>query len=60
MWKCHKETPHVAILNKQKSLFFFFNKIGEQEGGTQVLPWGRGIGSSGRGWRWGKGIGGCL
>jgi hypothetical protein len=36
MWKCHKETPCVAILNKQKyHLFFpFFCKIGEQEGGT--------------------------
>jgi hypothetical protein len=37
-WKCHKETPCVAILNKQKvpfSLsFFFLYKIGEQKGGT--------------------------
>jgi hypothetical protein len=22
-WKCHKETPYVAILNKQKCHFFF-------------------------------------
>jgi hypothetical protein len=33
-WKCHKETPCIAILNKQKYLFFFFFKNGEQEGQT--------------------------
>jgi hypothetical protein len=34
-WKCHKETPCVAILNKQKCLFFFFiYKIKEQESRT--------------------------
>jgi hypothetical protein len=29
-WKCHNETSCVAILNKQN--FFFFYKMGEQEG----------------------------
>jgi hypothetical protein len=32
-WKYHKETPCVVILNKQMT-FFFFYKIGVQEGGT--------------------------
>jgi hypothetical protein len=26
MWKCHKETPCVSILNKQKCHFFSFTK----------------------------------
>jgi hypothetical protein len=35
----------VAILNKQKCLFFFFDKTGEQEGrtspaGENWYPWG--------------------
>jgi hypothetical protein len=35
MWNCHKETPCIAILNKQKCHFFpFFYKIREQEGRT--------------------------
>jgi hypothetical protein len=33
LWKCHKETPCVAILNKQNVIFFFF-KIGKQEDRT--------------------------
>jgi hypothetical protein len=32
-WKCHKETPCVATLNKQKCHFFSY-KIKEQEGAT--------------------------
>jgi hypothetical protein len=34
-WKCHKEIPWVAILNKQKmSFFFFFSYIkSKREGG---------------------------
>jgi hypothetical protein len=31
---CHKESPCIAILNKRKCHFFFFYKIGEQEGET--------------------------
>jgi hypothetical protein len=34
VWKCHKDTSAIAILNKQKCHFFFFYKIGEQEGRT--------------------------
>jgi hypothetical protein len=35
LWKCHKETPCVAILNKQNVIFLFsFTNIGEQEGRT--------------------------
>jgi hypothetical protein len=30
--KCRNETPYIAILNKQKCLFFFKN--GKQEGKT--------------------------
>jgi hypothetical protein len=40
---------------KEKCHFFFFYKIGEQEGGTG-LDWT--FGTSGRGRRWGKGKGG--
>jgi hypothetical protein len=43
-WKCHKETPCVAILNNEKCHFFlllFLYKIGEQEGGTGPA-WDRG------------------
>jgi hypothetical protein len=30
-WKCHKETPCVAILNKKKSFFSYTNwRAGEQ------------------------------
>jgi hypothetical protein len=50
--KCHKETPCVAILNKQKYHFFFY-KIGEHKGGTVPAC---GIGTSGRGRMWGKGV----
>jgi hypothetical protein len=24
IWKCHNKTPSITIINKQKSLFFFF------------------------------------
>jgi hypothetical protein len=42
-WKYHKETPCVAILNKQKYYFFFlsFTKS-ENRRAEQVLPRGRG------------------
>jgi hypothetical protein len=35
MWKCHNETPYIAILNKQKCLF---SKNGGQ-GGKTGLVW---------------------
>jgi hypothetical protein len=42
-WKCHNETPHIPILNKQKSLFF---KNKGQEGKTdpsqELVPVGAG------------------
>jgi hypothetical protein len=47
LMKRHKETPCVAILNKQKCLFFL-NKIREQEG-RRGPAWG--FGTSGRGWK---------
>jgi hypothetical protein len=37
--KCHRETPCVAILNKNVFLFFFY-KITEQEGGTDPVSGG--------------------
>jgi hypothetical protein len=37
-WKCHKETPCIAII-KKKSQFFSFYKIREQEGRTGPI-WG--------------------
>jgi hypothetical protein len=37
-WKCHKETPCIDILNKQKCHFFFYN-IREQEDRTSLV-WG--------------------
>jgi hypothetical protein len=37
-WKCHKETPYIAMLNKQKCHFFLL-QIGEQEGRTGSV-WG--------------------
>jgi hypothetical protein len=40
-WKCHNETPYIAILNKQK---FLFSKTKEKKL-KQVL----GVGTSGRG-----------
>jgi hypothetical protein len=39
IWKCHKEAPCVATLNKQKFFFSFFYKIGEQKG-EPVPAWG--------------------
>jgi hypothetical protein len=33
-WKCHKETPWVDVLSKQKCHLFFLYKIGEQKGRT--------------------------
>jgi hypothetical protein len=49
--ECHKETPHVAILNNQKSHFFSYTKL-ENRRMEQVLP---GVfGTSGRGEEVGK------
>jgi hypothetical protein len=39
IWKCHKETHCVAILNKQKHYFFSFTKL-ESRREEQVLPGG--------------------
>jgi hypothetical protein len=36
-WKCHKETPCIAILRKLKCLFCCCYKIGEQEGRTDPV-----------------------
>jgi hypothetical protein len=49
LWKCHKETSYVAILNKKKCYFFIY-KIEEQKGRTGP--------SMVAGERWRKGIGG--
>jgi hypothetical protein len=46
MWKCHKEAPCIAILNKQNVRVVFFYKVGEQEGRTDPV-WR--VGTSGRG-----------
>jgi hypothetical protein len=45
--KCHKETPRVAILNKEKSHFFSFTKS-ENRRAKQALP-GVSISVGGRG-----------
>jgi hypothetical protein len=45
--KCHSETPYIAILNKQKCLFFFLSNR-EQEGKTCPV---KGVGTSGRRWK---------
>jgi hypothetical protein len=44
-WKCHKETPCVAILNKQK--FIFLNKINNRKA-KHALSGGSGTAGSGR------------
>jgi hypothetical protein len=42
VWKCHKETPRVAIVNKQKCHFFFLSFAkSENRRVEQVLPGGR-------------------
>jgi hypothetical protein len=53
--KCHKKTPRVPILNKQKHpffFFFFFTKSGNRRV-VQVLP--EGVDTSRRGEEVGKG-----
>jgi hypothetical protein len=50
LWKCHKETPCIAILNKNKKHHFFY-KNKEQEGWT-VPVWG--VGTSKRRGRCGE------
>jgi hypothetical protein len=45
-WKCHKETPGVAVFHKQKCHFFPFTKL-ENRKAEQVLPGD--VGTSGRG-----------
>jgi hypothetical protein len=44
-WKCHKETPCIAILNNEK--YHFLKTQLENRRVEQVLP--RGVGTSGRG-----------
>jgi hypothetical protein len=40
-WKCHKETPCVASLKKQKCHIFFSCTISENRRAEEVLPgWG--------------------
>jgi hypothetical protein len=34
LWKCHKETPCVAILRNKNVSFFFIYKTRKQEGET--------------------------
>jgi hypothetical protein len=46
-YKCHKEAPCVAILNKQKCLFFLSFAKSENRKAEQALPWG--VDTSGRG-----------
>jgi hypothetical protein len=53
--KCHKETPCVANLNKQKCHFFLY-KTGEQEG-EQVLLGGGRLVPVGGAMRFGKSVG---
>jgi hypothetical protein len=55
-WKCHKEMPCVALLNKQKCHFFSFYKIREQEGRTGAV-WEGGLVPVGGGRRWEKSVG---
>jgi hypothetical protein len=55
-WKCHKETPCIAILNKPKCHFFSSFTKSENRRVEQVLSGG--VGTSGRGRRWEKGVGG--
>jgi hypothetical protein len=47
-WKCHKETPYIAILNK--NVFFYIYTKSENWKVEQVL-WGEGGGTSGGGRR---------
>jgi hypothetical protein len=55
-WKCHKETPCIAILNK--NVIFFFYKIREQESGKMEQVLSEGVVAVGEQRMWGKGIGG--
>jgi hypothetical protein len=52
-WKCHEETPCIAILNNQKCHFKKFYKIREQEG-RRGSVWG--VDTSGRREDGGKGL----
>jgi hypothetical protein len=51
-----QDTPHVAILNKQKCHFFSFTKS-ENRRAEQVLPGGGGVGTRRRCKEVGKGCG---
>jgi hypothetical protein len=46
MWKCHKETPCVAILKDAKNVIFFSSTKSENRRVKQVLP-GLGVGCGG-------------
>jgi hypothetical protein len=39
IWKCHKGTPCIAILNKQKMSFIYFTKL-ENRKAEQILSGG--------------------
>jgi hypothetical protein len=56
--KCHKETPCIDNLNKQKCHLFFFYKVSEQYGETGLAWGGLEPGGGRRSWR--KGIVGCI
>jgi hypothetical protein len=47
-WKCHKETPCAAILNKQKYLLFFSFTKSDNRRAEQILPGGVGTTRRGR------------
>jgi hypothetical protein len=38
-WKCHKKSPCVAILNKQKCGFFFIYKIKGEQNRSCLVGW---------------------
>jgi hypothetical protein len=50
-WKCHKETPCVSYLKQTKCHFFLLQNQRTRGLNRSCL----GLGSSGRGRRWGKG-----
>jgi hypothetical protein len=54
-WKCHKETPYVAILTKQKHHFFSFIKLENRRDELAFYLAEVGSDTSGRGEDVGKG-----
>jgi hypothetical protein len=45
LWKCHNQTPHLAILNKQKCLFSKTEKrkVKQVMSGVDTSGWGEDI-----------------